>query len=160
MSDGNSYPGLLDVGFHPMTVGELCQLCVDHPRFSLSSTRRRIMRNLATLVEGLRAVGVSGSLWVDGSFLTEKMDPEDVDLLLYMEDRIYQSFTAAQKDDIRWLDDNREIKDEYDCDCHIHFSYPPGDPRYDFGQLMHSYWHRQYGMDEFFEMKGIAVVPL
>ena len=39
-----------------------------------------LMTCLESIIENLCKAGMSGELWVDGSFLTEKIDPDDIDL--------------------------------------------------------------------------------
>jgi hypothetical protein len=160
MGDGNCYPPLLDIGLHPMSTQEIRELCVSDGRFVLSGTRSRIMDNLETLIEALRWIGICGYLWIDGSFLTEKIDPADVDLLLYLEDDAVQAFTSQQKSDVDWLLENAEIHKDYDCDSHVHVSFPVEHPSHSFGEYMHAYFLRLFGFDEFYQMKGIAVVTL
>ena len=77
------FPPLLDVGLHQMTMAELRGLCVD--RFAdRAISREPIMSGLEALLRKLKDGGIVGNLWVDGSFLTQKSDPGDVDLLLHM----------------------------------------------------------------------------
>lgn len=67
------YPPLLSAGFHEMTVEALRVLCVDS--FPLSKTRADIMSGFEEVVRELRKAHVSGEIWTDGSFLTEKNRP-------------------------------------------------------------------------------------
>jgi hypothetical protein len=48
----------------------------------LSASRRVIFTGLVTFVQTLEAAKVPGELWLDGSFLTEKINPKDVDVIL------------------------------------------------------------------------------
>jgi hypothetical protein len=160
MGDGNYYTSLLEIGLHPMSLEAVRALCVDDPRFAMSGRRGQLMENLETLIGGLRQIGIKGNIWIDGSFLTEKVNPRDVDILLYLDDPTVQAFSPGQKADVDWLIENKEIKDLYDCDSHVHVSFPEGHSAYDFGVWMHAYWLRLFGWDEFLQMKGIAVVSL
>jgi hypothetical protein len=160
MGDGNYYPALLEIGLRPMGLDEIRQLCVSDGRFHLSQTRAKIMENLETLICGLRTIGIRGEAWIDGSFLTEKVDPRDVDIVVCLDDAIVQAFTGKQKADIDWLVDNKEIRTDYDCDSHVHVSFSDGHPSNAFGQCMYAYYLRLFGWDEFLQMKGIAVVAL
>ena len=64
---------LLPLGRHEMTLAHLRQVCVD--RFPLSATRPVIMGGLEKVINKLLEDAVKGEVWVDGSFVTEKMDP-------------------------------------------------------------------------------------
>jgi hypothetical protein len=64
-----------------MTWDEVESELVKAERFAASSTRRGLLQELQThcsLVE--LAVGAIGRLWVAGSFVSRKLDPEDVDV--------------------------------------------------------------------------------
>jgi hypothetical protein len=73
-------PPLLPVGFHPLTMEEVRRRCAHN--LPLSSRRTMIMHVLEVVVARLCKDRFIGHLWIDGRFLTEKIDPDDVDLLL------------------------------------------------------------------------------
>jgi len=70
------------------------------------------MANLETLIGGLRFIGIEGKVWVDGSFLTEKIDPNDVDILLELDNETWDGLRANQRSDVEWLLANDEIQRE------------------------------------------------
>lgn len=77
--------GLLPDGIYECTVDEVIE------RFGVfqdSDQRPRLAKELAAYVEELRAAGVGKYLVVDGSFVTDKARPEDIDLLLVLRDDI------------------------------------------------------------------------
>ena len=74
------YEPLLTEGMHYRTLDELRDRCV--ATFPLSSTRPGLMANLDSAIARLNSAGVPGEVWIDGSFLTAKIDPADVDLVL------------------------------------------------------------------------------
>ncbi len=77
--------GLLPDGIHECTVDEIID------RFGVfqeSDQRPRLARELLAYVEEIRAAGVGKYLVVDGSFVTGKAHPEDVDLLLVLRDDV------------------------------------------------------------------------
>ena len=160
MGDGNLYPALLPVGFHAMSILAIRQLCVDDARFLLSNRRAKIMENLETLISGLRSNKIRGKVWIDGSFLTVKIEPKDVDILIELEDATVKAFSPQQQADIDWLEHNEEVKTDYDCDSHILVSWPVGHPSYAHGDWFRAWYQKWFGWDEFFEMKGIAVITL
>lgn len=160
MGDGNFYPALLPVGFHAMSVSAIRQLCVDDARFLLSNRRAKIMENLETLIFGLRANQIRGKVWIDGSFLTVKIEPRDVDIVIELEDATVKGFSPQQQADIDWLQQNEEIQTDYDCDSHILVSWPIGNSSYARGDWLRAWYQKWFGWDEFLEMKGIAIVTL
>lgn len=60
-----------------MSVDDLQTLTVDR---LAPGTRSQLFSELRRLVDDLTAAAVICELWIDGSFLTEKKDPNDIDL--------------------------------------------------------------------------------
>lgn len=140
-----------------MTLIEVRQLCVDN--FPNSETREPVMNGLEYVVYRLTEAGICGDLWVDGSFLTEKIDPNDVDLLLHIEPDFYDIVTREQKQMIHWFTEET-LKDDYFCDSYVMYEYPQGHPLEANNELDRKYWAKQYGWSRGLEEKGIAVVPI
>ena len=157
-SMGNSgFPSLLSLGWHHLSVAELRELCVE--RFPLSNTRERIMRGLEEIVKRLRAKGIVGELWVNGSFLTEKINPADVDVVLFINGTFLDSATTEQQETITWVNSN--LKDSFCCDSYVSIEYPQSHPQHSYGEYWRAYWTRQWGFDrEDNPVKGIVVVSL
>lgn len=95
-------PPLLVPGMHSMTLSELHEVVVEDTRFRISKTRTMLMKNLWTLCACLDRCGITGELRVDGSFLTEKIDPRDTDVVLSVDEGLDQSATAEQRVVLRW----------------------------------------------------------
>ena len=100
-------PSLLPLGFHHLTMGNVEQVCVD--LFPLSTIRATIFGGLVTFVQTLEAANVPGELWIDGSFLTDKINPKDVDVLLRVDGAVYNSGTQEQRDAIDWVIANQKL---------------------------------------------------
>ena len=116
------------------------------------------MAGLEYVVMVLLNEGVEGEVWVDGSFLTVKMEPTDVDVVLRMSAGFYDNASASQKKTVQWL--LTGLKSLYYCDSYFFMEWPKGHASYWFGQYMHNYWMRQFGFSRVDTMKGIAVVSL
>ncbi len=106
------YPPLLTVGFHVMTVKEVRTLCVES--FPLSKTRDGIMTKLETIIDTLGKEKIEADVWADGSFLTEKIDPEDSDILLHVQGDYYDNATPEQRKVIDWVNSN--LRTTHLCD--------------------------------------------
>jgi hypothetical protein len=76
----DEYPPLLQPGLHEMTMADLKVLAVD--AFPLSSKRLGHWDNFVKIVDRLKKLKVPCKIWVDGSFLTEKIEPNDVDFVV------------------------------------------------------------------------------
>jgi hypothetical protein len=101
---------------------------------------------------------VAGELWVDGSFLTQKIDPEDVDLVLRIHHMLLDGGSQKQRETVNWFASN--LKAAHGCDSYVWAEYPADHPLYWNGVWMQSYWIRQFGFSRQDTGKGIAVVKL
>lgn len=75
------YPALWPPGRHKITLSEFRAIAID--QFPLDVRRQELYLKLETWVNRLRALGVRGSLWIDGSITTEKPCPADTDCILW-----------------------------------------------------------------------------
>lgn len=150
------YPPIFPLGFHCLSMADVERMCVDH--FPLSVGRRALMNGLTTFVQRLIDSAVTGEIWVDGSFATEKIEPKDVDVLLRCQGALYNNGTADQRAAINWVIDNQ--KPTLRCDSYVLMEYPEGDPLYEEGLWWHSYWHTKWGFSREEEPKRIIVIPL
>ncbi|MBI4303798.1 MAG: hypothetical protein HY665_05625 [Chloroflexi bacterium] len=139
-----------------MNMNELRDLCVD--RFPLSTTRPLITKGFEAVATELYHDDIKGEIWVNGSFVTEKMNPEDVDFVLRVPAEVYDNGSKSQRKRIDWL--ANDLKTQYHCDSYCFMEWPENHPNYWFGQYMHSYWMKQFGFSRRNEMKGIAVIAL
>jgi hypothetical protein len=57
-------------GFHQLSLTDIESACV--APFGLSRTRQNLMAALQLVVEQLNDKGISGVIWLDGSFVTKK----------------------------------------------------------------------------------------
>ena len=153
----HEYPPLLPIGRHLLSLNGLRALCVDP--FPLSATRPRIMAGLEKIVQQLVAAGIVAELWIDGSFLTEKVDPEDVDASLRIASEMWDNASEEQRRTLEWLV-SADLKITYACDMYLWIEYPEGHPDYWVGQYWQAYWMRQWGFSRSQEFKGIAVLRL
>lgn len=131
-------------------------------RFPLSTTRREIMTGFRAVVERIVRCGIEGELWVNGSFLTEKIDPADIDLCAMIPSRFYDFGTEDQRIVIDWLiSSENEPKRRFHCDTNADLVYPETSPDYYLCGPMFDHWRRIFGTSvKTSEPKGIAVLRL
>jgi hypothetical protein len=151
------YPALLPGGLHPMSLGQLRELCVA-PFKDRSRTRENIMAGLEAVISRLQRDGVGGDLWVNGSFLTQKIDPSDSDVVLFIDGDALDQFTTQQDDTLVWLE-SEERKATHMCDAYADAKFPPGHQDEWIGAALEDYWRRTYGKNGG-GRKGIAVIRL
>ncbi|MCP5411676.1 MAG: hypothetical protein H6924_06020 [Alphaproteobacteria bacterium] len=147
------YAPLLRPGLHPHTVDALERLCVS--RFPESVNRAALMGNLRKVLETMQSNGLRGKVWVDGSFLTEKLNPDDVDLVFVVTKAELAALDGAQREFLSRFA-NANLAPHYRCD---HYVYVQDDSAPE-SEYMHAYWLRQFGFSRGQDMKGVAVVTL
>jgi hypothetical protein len=151
------FPPLLQPGFHAMSVDELRALTVDDKRFPGSTTRCVLMGRLEHVIQVLTVQRIDGELWIDGSFLTEKSDPEDIDVSLRVQAAIYDNGTPDQRQAMDWMTGLWQS----DCiDGYLHFEWPIAHPNHALGLANCAYWQHQWGRSRGGIFKGIVVVKL
>jgi hypothetical protein len=140
-----------------MAVAEIRTMCVS--AFPLSTTRDEIMRGLEVLVGALANAGVPTEVWVDGSFLTQKVNPEDVDVVLCMQGEAYNNGTQEQRDTVDIVR-KVDLKPPLHCHSFAFFEWPESHPLYWDGEWDRAYWIRQFGFSRRDQPKGIARVDI
>lgn len=102
------YPPLLGEGIHPFTLGDLEALTVD--RFPGSTRRPGLFGSLRVYLEMLEATGFKGFAWIDGSFMCEKPEPEDIDLVLVYDSETIDTISESARPVLNGLFDTRTVK--------------------------------------------------
>lgn len=118
------------------------------------------MKGLARIHERLDIERIGCELWIDGSFLTQKIDPQDVDLALRLSAASYDEGCPTQRQAIEWVADNDERWRNDLCDTYVWFEYPEGHQHEDVGAEGRSYWMRWFGTARSGQPKGIAVIAI
>ena len=116
------------------------------------------MKWFDAIVNHLSQRGIEGELWVNGSFLTEKINPNDVDMVLCLNSSFVDNASTAQRSTLGWFESN--LRDSHLCDTYVHIEFPSSDPQYWVGFFMRAYWMKQFGFSRSDQLKGIALVRL
>jgi hypothetical protein len=156
----DEFPPLLPAGFHHKSVAEIEELCVS--RFPLSVTRKEIMVGLHTILKRIAAVGITGEIWLNGSFVTEKIDPSDCDFVAMIPAEFHDAGTVAQRAMIEWLiSKENEPKKLFKCDAYVHLKYSGGSPEHDLWLPTLNRWQDNFGHSvKTRQPKGIVVLDL
>lgn len=118
-----------------------------------------MMSKLEEIIAMLEGTGMQGNLWVDGSFVTDKLDPRDVDVLLHVEDgRGFDARNKVHVDAVSWIASN--LKHSHFCDSYVSAVPPPSHPLHSYLSHRLQYWQRQFGFSRGNIAKGIVVVPI
>ena len=152
---------MLAQGFHRMSMNELRELCVTS--FPKSTVRTDIMAGFETIYEQLLALGIVGDIWVDGSFLTKKIDPDDIDFVPMIPARFLDQGTDQQKALIEWLINNEnDPMKSFSCHTDVGLVYDEDSPFRYLTIDTHRHWEQDvYGYSVgTHEPKGIVIIQL
>ncbi len=109
------FPALLAPGLHTLTLPELHALAV--APFPLDPRRQDLFDKLSTWVGAVQSSGVTGILWLDGSYLTQKPAPDDIDCVLWNPAwTTPASVTAANQQQLQRLFDRPTARALYGLD--------------------------------------------
>ena len=111
------------------------------------------METITTIVGLINRASIPARLWVDGSFLTEKQNPQDCDITLVLVESVYHSLSADQHEFFEWF---RRVSlfAEYKCNNYAIVV----DAERDDWELVYTYWLRQYGFDREKHKKGVVEI--
>jgi len=102
---------------------------------------------------------IVGDLWIDGSFVTSKFNPRDVDIVLCVSSNLYDNCSAGQRATFDWIE-SETLHTDYRCDGYILIEWPVGHPRHGEGIVTRNYWINLFGHTREGHEKGIAIVRL
>lgn len=150
--DKEEFPPLLGPGFYDLGIDGVRRLCVE--RFPDSVTRPSIMEKLTKVVELIQSNGMRGQVWINGSFLTNKLNPDDSDIVLVVMAEEYLKFNQEQRAFWAWFRDT-DLKPSMRCDNYAFIREGSAH-----GEWNYAYWLRQFGFSRADEMKGLAVIKI
>ncbi len=121
------------------------------------------MNGLEAVVDRLIKAGIQGEIWVNGSFVTEKLDPSDVDILLEIKGEFFDNTSREQKEVIEWVHSN--LKATHLCDSRIWVAYDRSHLDYWRYEWFRAYWLKLFGFyrddgPNVYETKGMALLVL
>lgn len=152
------FPPLLPGGLHKMAAVELRAITVD--KFPHSIIRKVHWENFLEVVEKLRLAGLHCEIWVDGSFLTEKIEPGDVDIVVDFPIATIEQLNDVQRlliDDLK----NRAYKIGKRLHTFVMFTAGQGHNFYEASRISHEQWQKDFGFSYLGKQpKGIAVIEV
>jgi len=123
-----------------------------------SRKRKPIFNKYQLYCERFKSILVK--LWVDGSYITSKLNPSDIDLTVH--------FDAIKFDDLRIIEvmervhfmDRTYIKRQYECDTLPVPVYPEDHPYYPITKAQSAHWRKWFTKDREGILKGLIEIPL
>ena len=119
------------------------------------------MDGFRKIVVMLEEKGISCELLVDGSYLTEEIEPDDIDFAVVVTPEFYDHCTSEQRALLDWIGDNKDIPATHLCDCYLCVNYIEGDPMWFEGICDRAWWVDFYSKSVVFKRdRGVAVVKI
>lgn len=112
------------------------------------------MAGIEAICNSLSTALIPVSVWINGSFMTQKIDPADVDLAV----RLLHAALPNPGPEQQALLSRIAAKQFPGCDSYFFIEYPEGHPNHAAGDMMHAYWQRQFGFTRADTFKGVAVI--
>lgn len=143
------YPPLLNQGFQTVKLDQLKPMFL--APFPASTTRVIILRRFKNWLKGVKKLNVSCEIWIDGSFATEKVDPRDIDVVLFISSTDQFKLEKSPKKQLLERLTNQGLTKEQRkkclCDSYLGFLED---------ELDHREWERIYGrLRDGVTLKGI-----
>lgn len=151
------YPPLLAPGRHTLSLSEIKAKCAD--AFPNSARRRHLLQCLEKFVQAYLTSGICCEIWLDGSFLTTKPDPSDLDVTVILDADVPDLLTEEQQ---RLIDDTSQSRFADDVDSFAFAKRRRDDPYFGDESLDAAYsWGQQYGLECSENwLKGFVVIKL
>ena len=136
-----------------MSIEDVKTLCVTN--FPTSRSRPAIMEGLEKALRLLHDHNISAEVWLDGSFMTKKIDPADVDIVVAIHRDAFDGGTEVIKSVILHFDNSDYLKTLY-CDAYVLFMLPDtADPILrEAGEINRKYWIQKFGTSRGSDEKG------
>lgn len=146
--------GNLPAGEYPIDFDDLKQVFVDG--FGTSYTRRRNWDGFNAFVKFLIDAGLKDmTIWVDGSFISNKENPNDFDFVTLIEPKNLNNLSKAQQSKLCSIFEHETAKSFFYCDPYIILV---DGSEYNINR--NAYWKKQWGHDRFGNSKGFVVVEI
>ena len=144
--------GIIEPGLHTSTIPEVCEFLVNN--FDTSQTRKKIFDNFikffSLLVKNFKVY----EIWIDGSFTTAKINPNDIDVVVFFYVESFNSI-VGKWESIRQIPNLDVYPAVAICDDTMKKLSPQ-----DYGEQINNrnYWKGQFGYSRDDIPKGIIVL--
>lgn len=153
------FPPLLPFGFHTKAEQELRVMLVDS--FPLSKRRGPLWENFLWLVDQLKSCGIKCRIWLDGSYLTKKIEPDDIDLIVEVTIDNIERCNPIQKELLVKISNNRYRDEPVKLHTFVIYSAPFGHMAYPEAEKIRARWVNDFGYSLIKrEPKGIVLMEV
>ncbi len=144
--------GKLPAGIHDCSAEEFEELFVE--QFPTSQSRRPIFCSLIDFIQELFQTGIPEEIWIDGSYATSKINPNDADVVVFLQ---YPQFSMLNPQ-------LNLLRQKYCPTLDLYFAVAASEQTQrifsvnDFNKIQNNrnYWRGQFGFDREDNPKGIV----
>ena len=151
MKNEVDYIPLLEAGFSYLKLDEVKNICVD--AFGSENYRRvEIWNGFTSFIDRLCGFKLKFTVWVDGSFVTSKLEPNDIDFLVIFDYAEFSSIPKKKREELGMMFTTKIFRSIYFCDAYMEVTDKDSDrPLLE----RHSYWLGLFSYDRNLNVKGI-----
>lgn len=144
--------GLLDPGLHLCDMNDFATMF--NSDFVTSQSRANIFNELLSFLQNIITMYNLYEVWVDGSYVTNKVNPNDVDIVLYFEVLDYIKIQP------QWNIIRNVAKIDAYCACAVNQNSQSTLSPADINTITNkrNYWKGQFGYDRSDNPKGIIII--
>lgn len=146
--------GYFEAGIHDFDAGAIEEHLV--VGFPTSITRVQILAGYKKHRAEIEALGLTCEQLIDGSFVSTKNDPEDIDLVGLIDADAVDALSPAQQMQLQALFSGQTTKATHLCDAYLCPTVPQNDPRYARLRAARKYWLGEFGYDRQDKPKGMV----
>ncbi|UPY36151.1 hypothetical protein [Sediminicoccus sp. KRV36] len=146
--------GYLDAGLHDMDVEGIVEHFVT--AFPASNTRRAIIEGYIRHRSEFSALGVACVQLIDGSFVSNKADPGDIDLVAFADLDTIDALSPEDQKKLADLFSGPATKATHFCDAYFSPTVPENHPLYSQLRSKRKYWMGEFGYDREDRPKGVV----
>lgn len=123
--------------------------------FPNSTTRQAIFLGYKEYCKNVASLNVATKQWINGSYITQKENPDDIDLITHIDATKLNERKEIQEE-FKYLTNRSICKDQFRCDAYAILVYPKDiQKKYDFYQRSLNYWKNWFGHDRDGNAKGV-----
>ena len=148
--------GNLPAGIHEYDIEGVKSEFVDS--FPHSNTRSAILVGLIAYRKDVGSIVEDYEQILDGSFVTAKNDPNDVDCFISINADILNALEPDQKTAFEVLVAGKATQSKYKVDAYLCAFVPESHPNYHHYRTMRKYWLGEFGYDRNENPKGLVRV--
>ena len=132
------FPPIFSAGIHSLTIDDFESRVV--MPFPSDLRRIALFQSFLTWINELKILGITGEIWVDGSYITEKPNPDDIDLYFFNA-RMSRQLNATESKQLEKLIDHDEVRVKFSLDLYLEAPAPYNSSPLD----QKAYWSGLFG---------------